>query len=125
MNVYEKGLVTILACNALFALVSLPLVFRKVPRNCFYGYRTRATLGDDFMWYEANAYFGRWFLIASAVTCIAAVFLYRWGAFEPGTYLRASVALLVAPVLVVALLTSRYVRTLKSERERRRLGEGS
>lgn len=59
MSVYEKGLVTILACNALFALVSLPLVFRKIPRNGFYGYRTRATLSSDFMWYEANAYFGR------------------------------------------------------------------
>ena len=112
MSVYERGLVTILACNALFALVSLPLVFRKVPRNVLYGYRTRATLGSDFVWYEANAYFGRLFLIASVVTCVAAVFLYRSGALEPGTYLRASVALLIAPVLLAALLTSRYVRSL-------------
>lgn len=115
MSVYERGLVTILAYNALFALVSLPLVFRKVPRNGFYGYRTRATLGSDFVWYEANAYFGWRFLIASAVTCIAAVFLYRSGALESGTYLRASFALLIAPVLLAALLTSRYVRTLVME----------
>jgi len=115
MSVYEKGLITILGCSALFALVSLPLVFRKVPRNSFYGYRTRATLGSDFVWYEANAYFGRLFLIASVVTCVAAVFLYRSGALEPGTYLRASVALLIAPVLLAALLTSRYVRTLVME----------
>src|SRR5664280_868502 len=115
MSVYEKGLITILGCSALFALVSLPLVFRKIPRNGFYGYRTRATLGSDFVWYEANAYFGRWFLIASAITCIAAVLLYRSG-LEPGTYLRATVALLVAPVFVAALLTSRCVRTLVEER---------
>lgn len=112
MSVYEKGLITILACSALFAVVSLPLVFRKVPRNVLYGYRTRATLGSDFVWYEANAYFGWRFLIASAVTCIAAVVLYRSGALEPGTYLKVSVALLVAPGLVAALLTSRYVRSL-------------
>ena len=115
MSIYEKGLVTILACNALFALVSLPLVLRKVPRNGFYGYRTRATLGSDFVWYEANAYFGWRFLIASAATCIAAVFLSRSGIFEPGTYLKVSVGLLVAPVLVAALLTSRYVRRLVEE----------
>jgi uncharacterized membrane protein len=115
VSIYEKGLVTILACNALFALVSLPLVLRKVPRNAFYGYRTRATLGSDFVWYEANAYFGRRFLIASAVFCVAAVFLSRPGALEPGTYLKASVALLVAPALVAALLTSRYVRMLVEE----------
>ncbi|MFI5119857.1 MAG: SdpI family protein [Thermoanaerobaculia bacterium] len=115
MSVYEKGLFTILACNALFALVSLPLVFRKVPRNGLYGYRTRATLASDFVWYEANAYFGLRFLIASAVTCVAAVFIYRSGTLDPGTYLKASVALLVAPVLVAALLTNRHVRALVEE----------
>jgi len=36
VSIYEKGLVTILACNALFALVSLPLALRKIPRNGFY-----------------------------------------------------------------------------------------
>jgi len=112
MSVYEKGLVTILAGNALFVFVSLPLVFRWVPRNFFYGYRTRATLGSDVVWYEANAYFGWRFLIASAVACIAAVLLYRSGVLEPGTYLKVSVALLVAPVLFAGLLTSRYVRAL-------------
>jgi uncharacterized membrane protein len=115
MTVYEKGLVTILACNALFALVSLPLVFRKVPRNGVYGYRTRKTLGSDFVWYEANAYFGLRFLIASALACVAAVYLYRSGGLEPGTYLKASIALLVAPALVAGLLTSRYVRALVEE----------
>jgi uncharacterized membrane protein len=115
MGVYEKGLATILACNGLFALVSLPLVFRKVPRNGLYGYRTRATLKSDFVWYEANAYFGLRFLLASAMTCVAAVFLYLSFALDPGTFLKASIALLVAPVLVAALLTSRYVRTLLDE----------
>jgi hypothetical protein len=64
------------------------------------------------VWYEANAYFGCRFLFASVVTCIAAVLLYRSGALEPGTYLKVTVALLVAPVLVAALLTSQYVRAL-------------
>jgi hypothetical protein len=50
------------------------------------------------------------------VTCLAAVLLYRSGALEPGTYLKVTVALLVAPVIVVTLLTSRYVRALVMER---------
>jgi uncharacterized membrane protein len=115
MSVYEKGLVTILACNALFVVLSLPLILRKVPRNIVYGYRTRATLASDDVWYEANAYFGRLFVIASAATCVAAVFLYRSGALEPGTYLKATIALIVAPVLVAALLTSRRVRQLAGD----------
>ena len=115
MSVYEKGLATILACNALFALVSLPLVFRKVPAQRPLRLSHSRDAQSDFVWYEANAYFGLRFLLASAVTCLAAVLLYRSFALDPGTYLKASVALLVAPVLVAALLTSRYVRTLLDE----------
>ncbi len=115
MSIYEKGLVTILACNALFGLVALPLALRRIPRNGFYGYRTRATLASDLVWYEANAYFGRSLLIAGVVACVAAVFLSRPGLFEPATYLKASLAVLVAPALVAGLLTSRYVRALVEE----------
>lgn len=63
MSIFEKGLITICVQCTLFCLVSLPLIFRKVPRNPIYGYRTRATLSDDELWYEANAYFGRWFVV--------------------------------------------------------------
>jgi uncharacterized membrane protein len=112
MNVYEKGLLTILACNVLFALVALPLAMRRVSRNRWYGYRTRATLGSDFVWYAANAYFGRVALVASTMTCAGAILLYLSGAFDPGTYLTATLVLLVLPTLVAALLTSRFIRTL-------------
>jgi uncharacterized membrane protein len=112
MSVYEKGLVTILACNVLLALVSLPLALRRVPRNRWYGYRTRATLRDDFVWYEANAYFGRSSLVLIAVACLAAGIVYRSGAFDPGTYLTVSIVILIAPAFVAALLTRQYVRGL-------------
>lgn len=112
MTVYEKGLVTILACNALFALVSLPLFLRKVPRNRLYGYRTRATLSSDSVWYDANAYFGRISLIGSFVACVAAIVVTRSLGLDPGTYLVVSVVILAAPVAVATLVTSRYVRTL-------------
>jgi uncharacterized membrane protein len=112
VSVYEKGLVTILACNVFFALVALPLALRKIPRNRFYGYRTRATLSDDFVWYEANAYFGRSSLVAAGVATVAAFVISRSGAFDPGTYLTVSLVVLIAPALVAAIATTRYVRTL-------------
>ena len=59
MSIFEKGFVTIIACAALLILVALPLALRKVPRNVAYGFRTRATMADDGIWCEANAYFGR------------------------------------------------------------------
>lgn len=67
MSVFEKGLITICVCCALFVVISLPLIFRKVPPNPVYGYRNRVTLGDEALWYAANAYFGRWFLVMSVL----------------------------------------------------------
>ncbi|MBI5594081.1 MAG: SdpI family protein [Deltaproteobacteria bacterium] len=111
MSVFEKGLITICVYCALFVVVSLPLIFRKVPRNSVYGYRTRATLSDDALWYEANAYFGRWFFVMSVLTAGAAVALDLWRSVSPGAYLKISVVLLVTPVVVAGLLTGRFVRS--------------
>ena len=116
MNVFEKGLITICVLYAVFCVVSLPLIFRKVPRNPIYGYRTRATLSDDELWYEANAYFGRWFVVTSLVAAVAAVTMYLWRGVSPEAYLRLSVVLMVAPVAVTILLTSLFVRSRQSGR---------
>ncbi len=112
MTVFDKGLITVLAVDALCALVSVPLVFRKVPRNIVYGYRTRATLADDGIWYEANAFFGRWFLLFSALSAGLMFALYRSESLSPQAFMKTSIAALVAPVLLAAVVTSRFVRTL-------------
>src|SRR6266513_2997010 len=56
---------TVMACDALFIVLAIPLMLRKVRPNVLYGYRTRATLTDEALWYDANAHFGRGFLIGS------------------------------------------------------------
>lgn len=38
----------------LFILLAIPLVFGIVPRNYFYGFRSRRTLKSDAIWYPAN-----------------------------------------------------------------------
>ena len=108
MTVFDKGFITICLCCAIFAMISLPLIFRKVPRNPVYGYRTRATLKDDTIWYEANAYFGRWFLAASALTSAIAVVIDMWRGISPEAYLKVSIALLVAPVAIAAIFLSAF-----------------
>ena len=113
MTIYEKGLLTILACDALFILLSIPLVLRKVRPNVVYGYRTRATLADESLWYEANAYFGSRFIVACLVSAAAAWYLARPGLFPPDTFLPVSVVLLGAPVAVAGVLTSRFVARLE------------
>jgi uncharacterized membrane protein len=109
MTVYEKGLITLMICYAIFCIISVPLVLKKVPRNPVYGFRTRATLRDDKIWFKANAYFGSRFIIANLLSAFITVALYIWKGLSPDIYLKISVALLVAPVVVAALLTKRHI----------------
>ena len=109
MTIYEKGLVTILVVDAVSILISIPLVLRKIGPNVVYGYRTRATLSDPALWYEANALFGRRLIAASLVSALAALFLARPGLMSPDTFLPVSVVLLGAPVAVAGVMTSRFV----------------
>ncbi len=112
MSVFEKGVVTILGCAVLMALIAIPLALRKAPRNIFYGFRTRSTLRDDATWYAANAHFGRGLLIASLFTAVGIVVLYGAG-LEPAVFLKVSVGVLVAPLAVAILSTFRFIRSLK------------
>ncbi len=112
MNVFEKGLITILFVDLVLALIAIPLLLRKVPRNIIYGFRTRATLSDDFVWYEANAHFGRGLVIASVVTAVAALVLYPVQSLSPTAFLNASIVALVLPPLVATIATARFIRSL-------------
>ncbi len=64
MTVVEKGFFTILGVSLVLILVAIPLALRKVAPNVVYGYRTRATLANEAVWYEANAYFGKRLIVA-------------------------------------------------------------
>ena len=117
MNVLDKGLITVLGCCAVFSLFSLPLVFRLVPRNPVYGYRTRATLGDDALWCEANAYFGLRLIVASLLSAGIALVFHVWQGLSPQAYLWASILLLAMPGLLAWLLTARFVRVMGTGKE--------
>jgi uncharacterized membrane protein len=115
MSIFDKGLITILICSVVFSLASIPLILRRVPRNPVYGYRTRVTLSDDALWYKINAYFGMRFLVATLLSACVAVALHGWQGLSPQAYLKVSVSLLVAPVVVAWILTVRFVHAIGVE----------
>lgn len=74
--------------SILILIVSIPLVIGWIPRNKFYGVRTRKTLSDDRVWYSANRFGGWLFIISSLIYLGIAAFvpystdstsLYWWG----------------------------------------------
>jgi len=106
-------LLTILILDALFIVLAIPLILKKVPRNRFYGFRVKATLENDFVWYETNAYFGRGFFIASVLSACLIAGLFFFDLVAATDFTRASLAVLIVPQLLVVLLTFRFIRFLK------------
>lgn len=110
MTVFEKGLITMECCALLFAILAIPLMLRKVPRNIVYGYRTRKTLSDEAVWYDANAHFGRGLFIASIISVIAVFILSRTHFLSPQVFLPVSIVALVVPPAIAGLATAGHIR---------------
>jgi|SRR6185437_6976551 len=64
------------AVSALLMFVSLPLILKKVPKNMFYGFRTRKTMsGTDEYWYQANQSAGFAMFLAGVVSFLASLLI--------------------------------------------------
>ena len=83
-------------------LISIPLVLRIVPPNLFYGFRTRKTLSNTELWYEANYRGGVNLIVASVVALIARFVFFQMLPPEPA-------GLFSMGVLAIATLGSAFV----------------
>ncbi len=110
-----KGLITVLGCDAVLAILAIPLALGKVPRNVVYGFRTRTTLSSDRVWFETNAYFGRGLLAASLVSALLIAALYGLGNGLGKAFLPASVGALVGPLLAATVAAFRHSRRIAGE----------
>ena len=102
--------ILILLSGVLILLVSLPLVYRKVPMNHFYGVRIRACFESDQRWYDINAYGGRLMAIGSLPIMAAGIA----GLFLPADWLQpyvwTALAVTLASLLVPLVLILRWSR---------------
>jgi uncharacterized membrane protein len=57
----------------LFVGISIPLIQQRVPPNRFYGFRTKKTLSDPKIWYEANRISGHDLFLAGALITITSI----------------------------------------------------
>jgi uncharacterized membrane protein len=61
--------------SIIFLIISIPLVAGKIPRNRFFGIRTRKTLSDERVWYAANRFGGWLFIVFSLIYLGIAAFV--------------------------------------------------
>lgn len=89
--------------GALFMVLAIPLITRRVRANWWYGVRTAHTLSDDRVWYEANARSGRaLFVLGAGLVALAAIPINTW----------LKLALAMAGVLGVGLWSIALARSL-------------
>jgi phosphatidylglycerophosphate synthase len=94
-------LVVFVSAGLLLTVLSIPMVFRKIPPNYWYGFRVRATLESEEVWYPANEYAGKrlfWVGIAAVASAFAGFLL---PVLTVGVY-----ASLVGVVVVVGLVVT-------------------
>lgn len=92
----------------LFVLLAIPLVQRRIPPNLFYGLAIPRTLNNPRVWYDTNAYSGKWLLVVVGVIAIAAVVFAQAPNLTVDSYLRACAAVIIASFGIAFWQTWRY-----------------
>lgn len=104
------------ACmGLLFVALGYPLVLRRIPPNPFYGFRTPRTMkpGNERIWYEANAYTGRLLQWVGCWITGSTLVLSRVSYFTVDTYAYACLSSTIAGLVVMVVLSFKYLATLK------------
>jgi hypothetical protein len=102
---------------ALFIGLAIPLLRRRVPPNRLYGVRTRATLSDPTVWYEANAQGGRDLLALGLVVLAMAGGLLLVPGLSEEAYVFSCVGVLVLGTVGLAVRGWRTGERLWAERQ--------
>jgi hypothetical protein len=108
MGIYNRGGLLIIPAvfvhcgfGLLLAVLSIPLVLRRVPRNRAYGIRIPEAFSTEARWYDINAYGGRIFLVYGVVLAAFGVLARDWA---PPPTSPWSAAFITGPLLVALLL---------------------
>ena len=94
----------ILSNGLLLFLLSLPLIYRKVPMNHFYGFRIEKAFESEQRWYDINAFGGRqmaawsWLIVAIGVV---GLFIHHPGYFLVYAFASIPVASLAIFVPII------------------------
>ena len=112
----NHAMILIMALNTFVGILlsglSVPLIRRKVKPNPWYGFRVKATLNDERIWYSANEYAGKCLFWAGLAIAGSALTLF----FVPGigfvAYSLACGGIAMVAVLVAAGCSFLFLRTI-------------
>ena len=97
--------------SILIVIISIPLVMGWIPRNRFYGVRTRKTLSDERLWYAVNR-FGGWLFIASGLVYFGIALLVPYSADSASLNWWAHIVGLLLPLFISIFIIHSYTKHL-------------
>ena len=102
--------IILLITGLIEALLSLPMIMGKVPRNRLYGFRLKKTLSDDKYWYPANKRAGIGLLLAGITTSLLSVLVF-YNFLKPNALTISLVCIL--PVVLMLIDSLNYLKKLE------------
>jgi len=114
-NTVPVWFMLLFVCTGLLLVgLSIPLLLRRVKPNWWYGFRVPKTLSDERIWYDSNAYAGKWLLISGAIHTVVSLVLYFIPAFRMNLLAYAITCGVIFTVVFVTtiVLSFRYLHAL-------------
>jgi hypothetical protein len=97
----------------LIALLSIPLILRRVPMNSLYGVRFRESFKSDGAWFAINEYGGKALLLSTLPILIYGI----WGQFaRPDHYFISATFLMVISIATACVFS--YVKARNIEKQK-------
>jgi uncharacterized membrane protein len=100
------------AIGILLALISLPMIARKIKPNPFYGYRVRKTLENPEIWYDVNEYSGRQLFAAGILIAVSSMILPFLPGMNESLYSGLGGLVNVVFLLIAVIRSSAYLKSL-------------
>jgi hypothetical protein len=101
-----------LISGALLMALSLPLVWRKIPPNGWYGFRVAKSLDNPQVWYEVNSYSGKRLFWTGLITMVAAAALYWVPGISVDGYALGVLAVFSVVITISLAQSIKYLRYL-------------
>jgi uncharacterized membrane protein len=92
-------------------IISVPLVAGWIPRNRFYGVRTRKTLSDERTWYSVNR-FGGWLFILSSLIYLGIAAFAPYSADSASLKWWVHILGFLLPLAVSIVIIHKYTKKL-------------
>lgn len=95
--------------GVLLAVLSIPMITRKLKPNPWYGFRVPKTLKNPDIWYDVNAYSGKLLFIAGVLTALTAIIAYFIPNLSIDAFVWITLGVSTAAIMVAVMMGFVYL----------------